>query len=177
MLLRLTFSSSPFASSELLHEMLTRYDQCGDQDGLQSLLGEPLQGNDPTGNRLTVTFQAAIEFGQTMPPDQAIRRVILAVQFFSDCADRYQTAWHVADQHEPDLGKIEPAGLNDRLIEELKTAVSAAHSLSGLIVDDEFIEPESTFAGGRTQDDDGSDFWNGLIDCEDEFIRFREFDS
>lgn len=102
--------------------------------------------------------------------------IATTVEIFDAVASEYSMAWKVGHQLEPHLGTIGDGGSTSDVIAEARTAIQVARSLSEMIVDDEFVEPDSV-AESPVDDAIGEDgAWSELLESPDAFIRFPEFE-
>ena len=99
------------------------------------------------------------------------------IEVLSNLSSKFGLTWNVGHQLEPHLGTIANGVPDEGLVDEIHTAMNVARSLSGLIVDDEFVDPDLTDQGERDEGEMGDEeSWSGLFESPDSFIRFREWE-
>lgn len=99
------------------------------------------------------------------------------IDVLSVLSAEFGLSWNVGHQFEPQLGTIVNGTPTESLWDEIRTAVQTARSLSGIIIDDEFIEPDSTFEHDEETTGLGDDqSWNDVFESPDKFIRFPEWE-
>lgn len=115
----------------------------------------------------------------------ALQIVTDLAEVLARIASQFGVTWHVGHEHDAHIGSIAAGVPADDVIDELRTAVNVARSLADLIVDDEFVEPDSFLLGSDDFDEQDVDqdedcsaeaSWDDLFQPPESFIRFREFD-
>ncbi|MEL6108775.1 MAG: hypothetical protein AAFU85_22435 [Planctomycetota bacterium] len=113
--------------------------------------------------------------------DQQPARLEEVLGIACDVSSRFNVVWAIGHQHESHLGFIREGELEPKLLEGLLTSLHVAHSFGGMIVDDELVESEEELG---LETDSGHVFpraeeanWNELLDAEDEFTPFPQWDE
>ena len=126
-----------------------------------------------------VTVRFEINLGDSDDIEESVRIATRSVQVFVDLSNEIDVTWNVGHELDPHLGTITSGRTSKTLVDEIRMALNVAQSLAGMIVDDEFVEPESFFDGQSLVKDNAltdDESWNGLLEPEDAFIRFPEFE-
>lgn len=126
-----------------------------------------------------VTVCIEVLVSDAVDSDRNAQIATRTLQAFADLTGALDVVWHVGHQLDPKLGTIVDGQLPTKLVNEVRMALNVAESFAGMIVDDEFVEPDSvfdaeTFLAENALPDEES--WNGLLESGDSFIRFPEFE-
>lgn len=174
MQIRFHFCTDPLDSCETTDAVLSSFSErwAEDQktDESESDVSPELETTDKQQARIVV----ALPLTSREDLGACLRQTIRSVRVLAAIADELTIRWTVGHEFEPDLGFIRAGEPLDPLIEELRTTLDVACALSGFFDGDEFVEPDALPPEQETWDDDGQ--WNQLLDTDDSFIRFPEFE-
>lgn len=169
MQIRFRYNSSPQGSREQAAAIMAQFTTSWAQVDLPEIKPAIEIGGDHK-----VVIQLAVDLSQPPAAGESDELASKMVGVFAELASVFETSWQVGHEFESQLGTIDSTTPLDDLIEEVQTAIKVAGSLTGIIVNDEFVEPDSTFSGKHEIADDES--WSELLESPEGFIRFPEWD-
>jgi hypothetical protein len=175
MYLQFVYSSTPIAGTDRIDAILARFRELWRQCELDAGLPRVDVGEDGS-----IVITARLDCSGSDPASDrlSVEPSVQLISILSQLASEYDHDWNVGHQLEPHLGTIAP-GLAVQQLQvltaEVQTSIDVANSLSGLIVDDEFIEPDLPFSPDDPPLSDDQ-AWDDLLESREPFIRFPEFD-
>ncbi|MEO1528229.1 MAG: hypothetical protein AAFX06_22635 [Planctomycetota bacterium] len=126
--------------------------------------------------RLAICFEVCGTADDSMP------RVVQILDALGDVSTRFQVTWSVGHQHEAHLGCVREGEWEAGLREDILTSLQVARTFGGMIVDDEFIDPEFNDVGPFDRNRPVSSAtdeanWHEVLSAPDDFTPFPEWDD
>jgi hypothetical protein len=165
------YSSGPLVSLSRAEDLETRFRGRCEQNGLTDIAPLIVIKED-----CSFEIQLVLDLPPGESDDAPVAVAAKLIAVLSDLSSEFGLTWKVGHQLEPSLGYIADGIPEKALMDEVLTAIKIAKSLSGLIVDDEFIDLEATAQDESNSDHTGDEeSWMGLLEKPDSFIRFPEW--
>ena len=173
MYLQFIYSSTPLGAPDQIEAVLSRFRSLC----IECELEEDFSPMDVRADG-SIEIKSTLHFGADDSEFDPSQSKLQIFRVLSSLASEFGHSWNVGHHLEPQFGTISagiaPQELQE-LMEEVRTAIHVARSMTGLIVDDEFIEPESSVEpSGDNIADEGS--WSDLLESNESFIRFPELE-
>lgn len=172
MKLHFLYSSSPIDSPERVDALKSQFqiacDKCTWMDSQPSI--------EMADDRCSIEAKLVLELTQPGSSDATVDCAMQMIRVLATLSSEFRLSWNVGHQLDPQLGTIIDGDPSGDLLDEIRTAVTVARSLSEIIVDDEFVEPDSSFEHDDQNGGLGDQrSWSDAFETPDPFIRFPEW--